>query len=221
LRAARRCCEFPDLGFYGWCLGELVEAGVRAGDRAAAEDALVRLTPRAEAGGTDWGLGMLAVARALLAEGGPAEDGRADDGLAEAHYLEAIERLDRAGLRGLHGRALLLYGEWLQQQGRRSDARRQLQAARDQFTRIGAGAFAERAGASLARTGVRVGRQRIGRTGTELTAQEARIAALAGSGLTNPEIGAELFISAHTVDWHLRKVFIKLGINSRRQLADR
>ncbi len=141
----------------------------------------------------------------------------ADDEIADDCFVEAIERLERANV-GLHcARVRLSYGEWLRRVNRKRDARQQLNTAYEVFTRIGAQGFAERARRELAATGEKVRKQPVG-IGTELTAQEAQIARLAGEGLTNQEIGAQLFISTHTVEWHLRKVFVKLGITSRRQL---
>jgi DNA-binding CsgD family transcriptional regulator/tetratricopeptide (TPR) repeat protein len=207
LAAARQCCEYEDLGFYGWCLFELIEAAAHLGDREAADTALTLLDARPGTSGTDWGLGVVAAARALLAT----------DDLAEACFDEAVERLDRAQA-GLHGaRTRLSYGEWLRRANRRLDARKQLNTAHDMFTRMGARGFAERTRRELVATGEKVRKQAV-KTGGELTAQEAQIARLAGDGLTNQEIGAQLFISTHTVEWHLRKVFVKLGITTRRHL---
>lgn len=207
LAAARTVCEYEDLGFYSWCLYELVEAAARSGDRAAASAAVDQLAQRAGASGTDWGLGALANAQALLA----------DDAAADALFNEAIERLGRTTVAVHRARAHLVYGEWLRRVLRRADARRQLSQAHDMFTRMGAQAFAERARRELVATGEKV-RTPQKSSGGELTAQEAQIARLAAEGLTNQEIGAQLFISTHTVEWHLRKVFAKLGIRSRRQL---
>ena len=207
LMAARRGCEYEDLGFHSWCLYELIEAAAHTGDRDSAADALPRLQERAGASGTDWGLGAVAAAQALLA----------DDAVAESKFVEAIERLERADI-ALHlSRARLSYGEWLRRANRRNDARTQLGAAHDTFTNMGAQGFAERARRELVATGEKVRKQPL-KSGDGLTAQEAQIAGLARDGLTNSEIGAQLFISAHTVEWHLRKVFVKLGITSRRQL---
>jgi len=164
----------------------------------------------ASSAGTEWGLGLLARSRALLTTGRS----------AESAYQEAIERLGRTRMRMDLARAQLVYGEWLRRAGRRQDARGQLRTAYKMFTTAGAEAFAERAGRELAATGEvldeRTGRGIVGRD--SLTAQEAHIAELAGSGLTNAEIGAQMFLSQHTVEWHLRKVFTKLGITSRKQL---
>jgi DNA-binding CsgD family transcriptional regulator len=205
--AARECCEYEDLGFYGWCLFELIEAAAHLGDRESAASALVLLDERAGGSGTDWGFGMVAAARAQLASN---ED-------AEGLFDEAVERLERARA-ALHGaRARLSYGEWLRRANRRLDARQQLNTAYEMFTRMGALGFAERARREVAATGEKVRKQPVS-SGDGLTAQEAQIARLAADGLTNQEIGAQLFISTHTVEWHLRKVFVKLGITSRRQL---
>lgn len=209
LEAAQRCCEYEDLGFHGWCLFELIEAAVHVGDRDSAAAALPRLEQRAGDSGTQWGLGAVAAARALIAT----------DEHAEELFLEAIERLEAAHIGPYVSRTRLSYGEWLRRAHRRTDARTQLSQAHLQFTRMGAEAFAERARRELIVTGEKVRKQPM-TSGTELTAQEAQIARLAADGLTNLEIGAQLFISAHTVEWHLRKVFVKLGITSRRQLRN-
>ncbi|MGW4097027.1 helix-turn-helix transcriptional regulator [Mycobacterium sp. NPDC004974] len=207
LAAAQTACEYEDLGFYSWCLYELIEAAVHLGDRESAIAALPAFRERAEVSGTDWGLGALAAAQALLA----------DNENAEARFVEAIERLERADI-ALHlSRARLSYGEWLRRVNRRTEARRQLAAAHDIFTKMGAQGFAERARRELLVTGEKVRKQPVV-SGDQLTSQEAQIAGLARDGLTNQEIGTQLFISNHTVEWHLRKVFVKLGITSRRQL---
>nr|WP_082983319.1 AAA family ATPase [Mycobacterium sp. 1423905.2] len=211
LAAARQACEDEDLGLFGWCLLELVEAGVRAGDRAAATQALRQLEERTAVVHTDWAAGVLARSRALLA----------DDNAAEAHYREAIERLERTRVVVQLARGHLLYGEWLRRCNRRVDARTELHTAHEMFGRMGAEAFAERARRELLVTGKQVSKRSSGSGGPPpgaLTAQEAQIAKLAGDGFTNAEIAAQLFISTHTVEWHLRKVFAKLGIKSRRQL---
>ncbi|SNY42254.1 helix-turn-helix transcriptional regulator [Paractinoplanes atraurantiacus] len=191
-----------------WALSELVEAAVRSGDREAAVEAYDRLATTARASGTDWALGVLTRAGALLADGG---------GDADALYRQAIERLGRTRIRIELARAHLLYGEWLRRENRRRAARGQLRIAYDMLTAAGAGAFAERARHELAAAGGPV-TEVSARASDALTVQEAHIARLAGRGLTNPEIGAQLFLSPHTVEWHLRKVFTKLGITSRRQL---
>jgi DNA-binding CsgD family transcriptional regulator len=205
--AARLACDHEDLGLYGWCLIELVEAGARAGERDAAAAALRQLEERAVNTGTDWAMGILARSSALLA----------DDLTAEACYREAIDRLGRTRIAIHLARAHLIYGEWLRRCNRRVDARTQLNTAHEMFATMGAEAFGERARRELLVTGRKVSK-RSAASGGELTAQESQIARLAGAGLTNPEIAAQLFISTHTVEWHLRKVFAKLGISSRRQL---
>lgn len=207
LAAAQKACEYHDVGFYGWCLLELVEAGVRTGRRDAAQDAVNRLEAGAGTSGTDWGLGTLASARALLAA----------DADADALFTEALERLGRCGVGVQLARTHLSYGEWLRRRKQRTPAREHLTTAYEMFTKMGAQAFAERARRELTATGEKVRRQPLA-SGDELTAQEAQIAQLARDGLTNQEIGAQLFISTHTVEWHLRKVFVKLGVKSRRQL---
>ena len=159
------------------------------------------------AGGTEFGLGIEARSRALLSDGAT----------ADRLYGEAIERLSRTHYRPDLGRAHLLYGEWLRRENRRTDARIQLRAAYDSLSAIGAEAFAERARRELQATGERV-LKRSAEAATTLTAQEALIAQLARDGRTNPEIGAQLFLSTRTVQYHLRKVFTKLGITSRGQL---
>ena len=155
------------------------------------------------------GVGILARSRALLSEGEA----------ADGSYREAIERLNRTQLRPELARAHLVYGEWLRRENRRLDAREQLRIAHDQFTSIGMEAFAERARTELQATGEHVRRHTV-ETRDDLTAQERQIAELARDGLSNPEIGARLFLSPRTVEWHLRHVFTKLGIRSRRELAN-
>jgi DNA-binding CsgD family transcriptional regulator len=207
LAAARECCEYEDLGFYSWCLFELIEAAAHAGDRESAAWALPRFEARASGAGTDWGRGASASARALLA----------DNDHAESLFVEAIDLLERAQIALHEARTRLSYGEWLRRVNRRLDARKQLNSAFEMFTKMGANGFAERARRELIATGEKVRKQPVS-SGDDLTAQEAQIARLAADGLTNQEIGAQLFISTHTVEWHLRKVFVKLGITSRRQL---
>ena len=198
----------PDMHMSGWALSELVEAAARCGRPEAASDALRRLAEIARACGTDWVLGVEARARALVAD--PAD--------ADGLYRQAIERLRRTRFRTELARAQLLYGEWLRREGRRVDARMQLRAAYDEFTSIGLEAFAERARAELAATGEKV-RKRTEGTREDLTPQERQVAELARDGLSNPEIGARLFLSRRTVQYHLGKVFGKLGIRSRNELA--
>ena len=210
LAAAREASEEqPELFLSAWALTELIEAAARCGQTELAADALERLAAPRRAAGTDWALGIEARCRALLSEGDAAEH----------LYREAIERLGRTRLRPELARAHLLYGEWLRREGRRVEAREQLRTAHELFAAIGMEAFAERARRELLATGERV-RKRTVETRDELTAQEEQIARLARDGLSNPEIGARLFLSPRTVEWHLRKVFSKLGINSRIALHD-
>ena len=190
-----------------WALPELVEAAARAGNPRLARDALRRLSRVTQACGTDVALGVEARSRALLSYGMAADD----------LYRVAIDRLGRTRLRPELARAHLLYGEWLRREGRRVDAREQLRAAHGMFTAIGMEAFADRTGRELVATGEQV-RKRRPDTRENLTPQEGQIARLARDGLSNPEIGTQLFVSARTVEWHLHNVFSKLGISSRRQL---
>jgi DNA-binding CsgD family transcriptional regulator len=205
--AAELVCEYDDIGVLGWSLTELVEAAVRSGQPARASDALQRLTETTRASGTDWAVGTEARSRALLSEGETAEN----------CYREAIERLGRTRMRPAVARAHLLYGEWLRRENRRRDARAELRTAHGLFTTMGIEAFAERARRELLATGDTV-RKRTVETASELTAQEAHIARLAAGGRTNAEIGAQLFLSTRTVEWHLGKVYTKLGVGSRREL---
>jgi DNA-binding CsgD family transcriptional regulator len=190
-----------------WGMVELVEAAARIGQSGAACDAARRFAAIAEAAGTDWALGVNA---RLLAVMSP-------DAAAERLYREAIDRLQRCGMRVELARAHLMYGEWLRRENRRVDARAQLRSAYERFTSIGMEAFAERAGHELLATGETV-RKRTPETRDDLTPQERQIAELASHGLSNPEIGARLFLSRRTVEWHLRKVFAKLDVSSRREL---
>jgi DNA-binding CsgD family transcriptional regulator len=190
-----------------WTRCELVEAAARSEMSELAADALERLSSITQASGTDWALGLEARSRALLS------DGEA----AERLYGEAVERLGRTRLRGELARARLLYGEWLRREHRRVDAREQLRAAHEMLGRMGARAFAERARRELLATGETV-RRLTSQTRDVLTPQEAQIARLAAEGQTNPEIGARLFISPRTVEYHLRKVYTKLGVGSRKEL---
>ena len=208
LAAAEQGSEYPDeLGLAVWPVVELIEAAARTGQPERGIGALSRLAEAARAAGTDWALGIEARSRALLS------DGESADRL----YREAIERLGRTRVRVELARAHLLYGEWLRRESRRVDAREQLRTAHQMLTAMGIEGFAERARRELLSTGETV-RKYTAETASELTAQEAQIARLAGDGHTNPEIGVQLFISARTVEWHMRKVFTKLGVSSRKEL---
>jgi DNA-binding CsgD family transcriptional regulator len=204
LAAAREGCEHEDVMYYGWALVELVEASVRSGRPDEAAAALGRLSERTRASGTEWALGIEARCRALLSND-------------EALYRESAERLGRSRAVVEFARSKLLYGEWLRRENRRVDAREQLRAAHELFSRMGAAAFAERAQRELSATGETV-RKRTVETFGELTTQETQVARLAAQGRTNPEIAALLFLSSRTVEYHLHKVFAKLGISSRREL---
>jgi DNA-binding CsgD family transcriptional regulator len=207
--AQRASDEAPELFVSGWALVELVESASRTGQTSIAVAALERLVEATSIGDSDWGLGVLARSQALVADGEGAED----------LYIEALERLGRTRLRPDLARAHLLYGEWLRRHQRRGDARKELRMAYEQFTAMGMEAFAERARTELLATGETV-RKRSIETRDDLTDQERQIALLARDGLSNSEIGGRLFLSARTVEWHLRKVFTKLGIRSRRELRD-
>ena len=208
LAAAEQGSEYPDeLGLAAWPAVELIEAAARTGQPERGMSALDRLSDVTRAAGTDWALGIEARSRALLSDGAS----------AERLYREAIERLGRTRVRVELARAHLLYGEWLRRESRRMDAREQLRAAHQMLTAMGIEGFAERARRELLSTGETL-RKYTAETAAELTAQEAQIARLAGDGHTNPEIGVQLFISARTVEWHLRKVFGKLGVSSRKEL---
>jgi DNA-binding CsgD family transcriptional regulator len=196
-----------ELMFSVWSLPELVEAAVRCGKTELAADALERLCERTQAAGTELALGIQARSQALLRDSEP----------AESLYREAIQRLGGTRMRPALAHTHLLYGEWLRRENRRGDAREQLRTAYDRFTAMGMEAFAERARRELLATGETV-HKRTAQARYELTAQEVQIARLAGDGLSNPEIAAQLFLSTRTVEWHLRKVFSKLGISSRREL---
>jgi ATP/maltotriose-dependent transcriptional regulator MalT len=187
---------------------ELIEAAARAGTIEVAEGAYRRLSLMTGASGTDWALGLDARSHALLAEGE----------LAEELYREAVARLGRTRQRTDLARAHLLYGEWLRRQRRRTDSREQLAIAGHMFETMGMEAFATRAERELRTTGETVRKRVSAGAYAELTPQEAQVARLARDGLSNPEIGTRLFISRHTVQYHLRKVFAKLGITSRAQL---
>ncbi|WP_342213885.1 LuxR C-terminal-related transcriptional regulator [Nocardia wallacei] len=209
LAAAQASTRIAQLVVSVWVLPELIEAAVRVHDDEAAREALDRLVDVAEAADTEWSHGILARCRALLA-----------DEAADELYREAIRRLSNTLMRPELARAHLLYGEWLRRQSRRVDARGQLRTAYDMFVSIGMAAFAERARRELLAGGEKVRKRTIEPSPDELTPQERQIALLVGAGLSNPEVGARLFLSPRTVEWHLRKIFTKLSITSRRQLRD-
>ena len=204
LAAAQQACENEDGMMYGPALVEIVEAGVRDGQADEASAALERLSVRTQASGTEWALGVEARCRALLN----------DD---EASYQESIERLGRSHAAVELARSQLLYGEWLRRENRRTEARELLRSANESFSHMGAEAFAERARRELLATG-ETARRRTVDTRHSLTPQELQVARLARDGHTNPEIGAQLFISPRTVEYHLGKVFVKLGVRKRRHL---
>jgi DNA-binding CsgD family transcriptional regulator len=208
LEAAQSCTNLQGVGFLMENLPITIEAASRCGKRDVAEQVLDELSTRAEASATPWALGVLARSRALLA----------DDVHADALYVEAVTRLEQTPLVIEQAWTHLVYGEWLRRQNRRSEARTHLRAAYEIFESSGAAAFAGRARAELLATGERV-RRRTVETQNELTDQELRIARLAGEGATNPEIAGRLFLSASTVDYHLKKVYRKLGISSRRHIT--
>jgi DNA-binding CsgD family transcriptional regulator len=208
LAAAQLAAEAPhELVFSTWATVELIEAATRSGASEHAAGALERLSDTTRVAGSDWALGVQAYARALLSDGQT----------AELLYREALDRLGRTRVRWTLARAHLVYGEWLRRERRRADAREQLRTAYEMFVPMGAHGFADRAERELLATG-ETARKRTVETRTELTSQEAQVAQLARDGLSNPEIGAQLFISPRTVQYHLSKVFTKLGISSRQQL---
>jgi DNA-binding CsgD family transcriptional regulator len=208
LAAATTASEHREVVAENWGLSELIEPATRTGRTDLAADALERLARKAYATDTHWALGIEARSRALLS----------DEDRADAYFQKAIDHLSRAGVQAELARTHLLYGEWLRRVNRRMDARAQLRIAYDSFASIGVEAFAERASRELSATGDTV-RKRTVDTRDDLTPQEWQVAELARDGLSNPEIGARLFLSRRTVEWHLRHVFGKLGIKSRRELA--
>ena len=207
--AARKACDQQDHGLFLWALIELVEAATRSHRHETASVALGRISEFTAAGDSEWALGIEARSRALLAQGQ----------VAETFFRAAVEHLGRTRIAVHHGRAHLVYGEWLRRSNRRVDARVQLRRAHDILSEVGATAFAERARGELLATCETVRKRSVDTFG-QLTAEETQIARLARDGYTNPEIGARLFISPRTVEWHLRKVFTKLNITSRRELRE-
>jgi DNA-binding CsgD family transcriptional regulator len=209
LPAAQLATASPGtIGTPPWAVAELIEAAARTGKTDIAADAYERFVEMTDASGSEWALGHQARARAQLSEGAEADDS----------YREAIGRLQRTGMRICLARAHLLYGEWLRRERRRTDAREQLRTAFSMLDSMGVAAFAERARRELLATGETARKRAVGTRNDQLTAQETQIARLARDGLSNPEIGARLYLSPHTVQYHLRKVFAKLGVTARSQL---
>jgi DNA-binding CsgD family transcriptional regulator len=209
VEAAQRSAEYlVEMITPPWSAVELIEAAARSGRAEMAADALTQLAVSTSASGTDWALGIEARSRALLS----------DSDTAERLYRESIDRLGSTHMRADLARAHLLYGEWLRRERRRVDARAQLRIAHEMLAAMGMEAFAERARREISATGETARKRTVASTDQELTAQEAQVARMARDGLSNPEIGARLFISARTVQYHLSKVFTKLGIESRSQL---
>jgi len=206
---ARRGYEHDRLGQGNRLLPDVVEAAVRAGDPALASAALSRLAERASLSGTPWALGLLARCKALMA----------DDDEADGFYEASLKHLVATGVVTDLARTHLLYGEWLRRRERHTDARTQLRTAYEMFTDMGAAGFAERARLELLAAGEHA-RKRRAQADYDLTPQEKQVAAMAAAGSTNTEIASRLFITTSTVEYHLNKVFRKLGITSRRQLAD-
>lgn len=206
LKAAKRVVEYGPVGITGLALPELVEAAMRCGETETAAAALASLQERTQAGRQAWGLGVEACARALVTGD-------------ESAYQEAIGLLDDGALVVYRARAHLLYGEWLRRQGRRRDARSALRLAHESLSDLGVEAFAERAAGELRATGEQA-RSRTSKASDQLTMQEVHIARLVAEGATSKEVAAKLFLSPRTVDAHLRNIFRKLGLTSRRQLRD-
>jgi DNA-binding CsgD family transcriptional regulator len=210
LEAARRGAGNPqEMGLSTWSMFELVEAASRLDRVEDAAESVTHLQKVTQASRTPWAMGTFHLVTAMVSEGAAAEE----------HYREAINQIERTEVRMVAARTYLSYGEWLRREGRRADARARLSLAHDLLTQIGASGFAERARRELAAAGAATPVRTTTATDAPLTAQELQIARLAAEGLTNPEIGAQMFISAHTVEWHLRKVFTKLGIRSRKDIA--
>ena len=214
MAAAHRALEYQQHarvrypGVANWAATELIEAAVRSGTTEAAKKTFGWISPMTRASGTSWALGLESRCRALLT----------DEDSAEPLYREAVDQLGRTLVRTELARARLLYGEWLRRQGRRIDAREQLRSAHEMFTAMGAEAFADRARRELVATGEKPGKGALAVAG-QLTAREAQVARMARDGLSNPEIGARLFLSPRTIEYHLGNVFGKLGITSRHELG--
>ena len=205
--AAASGARFDDIGMCGYLLTELIEAAARCNEHDAAAEALERLLERTDASGTPTALGVAARSTALMSHGS----------VADAAYREAITHLQDSPAVVYLARTHLIYGEWLRREKRRADARAQLRIAHDMFTRMGAEGFARRARRELTAAGETVHTHTTVVT-ADLTTQESHIARLARDGYTNVEIAGQLFISPRTVEWHLRKIFAKLGVASRREL---
>lgn len=207
LSACTSALEYDDVGIYGHLLTETVEAAARSGNTRIAESAATQLVARAEATGTATGLGYAARARALTTKGA-----------AEHEYSTAIRELERSPLEVMAARTHLIFGEWLRRENRRADARAELRVAHQRFVRMGADGFAERSRRELEAAGESLQRLRNTKPSATLTKQESYIARLAGDGYSNSEIASHLFISPRTVEWHLGRIFAKLGVSSRREL---
>jgi DNA-binding CsgD family transcriptional regulator len=207
LAAAQRASDYDELSSSSWALPELIEAASRSAMPELAADALTRLRTRTQAAGTAWALGIEARSRALLSDGA----------IAEELYREAISRFEESGIGSGLARAHLVYGEWLRRARRRLDARDQLRRAQEMFAEMGAQAFADRAALELLATG-ETARKRLADSGDALTPHEARIARMARDGASNQEIADHLFVSRKTVEYHLHKVFLKLGVTSREHI---
>ncbi|MGH2852166.1 MAG: helix-turn-helix transcriptional regulator, partial [Solirubrobacteraceae bacterium] len=207
LDAAQKAADSDEIATSSWALYELIEAASRSGQLELARAAVDRLSERTQASGTAWAKGTEARSRALVE----------DDASAEELHREALDWLGRSRMTAHLGRARLSYGEWLRRRARRVDAREQLRGAYEVFSAMGAEGFADRTRRELLATGAKV-RKRRDDTRDQLTSQEHQIAMLARDGRTNPEIGAALYLSPRTVEWHLRKVFTKLGVSSRKGL---
>jgi DNA-binding CsgD family transcriptional regulator len=211
LDCARRVVDGEALGYQTLAAPELAEAASRTGDRAALAEISAWVRARAAATPTEWALGISALVEAL----------DADDADAEGFYRESIEHLGKTPLRVALARSHLLYGEWLRRRDRRGDARDRLEIAHDALNEMGICAFAERARRELSATTGRRARRYVDASSLQLTAQEQQIAKLAKQGLSNREIGGRLFLSPRTIEWHLRNIFGKVGVSSRRQLRDK
>ncbi len=209
--ACTTALEYHDVGMYGHVLNETVEAAARSGEMNAARAAAAQLTALAEASDTATARGYAARARALLGSGSE----------AEREFRLAITELERSPLKVLTARTHLLFGEWLRRENRRTESRGELRVAYEMFVHMGADGFTERSRRELAAAGEPLRKRRRDASETTLTTQESYIARLAGDGYTNAEIAGHLFISPRTVEWHLSKIFLKLGVSSRRELRQR